>query len=56
MKDIDEYISNHLECKRALAVKMDLKGYGHDVIADLLQKGVEKSLVQTSGRGDMRLF
>ena len=36
MKDIDEYISNHLECKRALAVKMDLKGYGHDVIADLL--------------------
>lgn len=35
--DIDEFLTSHLESKRALAVKMDLQGYSHELIASLLQ-------------------
>lgn len=34
--DIDTFLTNHLESKRALAVKMDLQGYSHELIANLL--------------------
>ena len=35
--DIDEFLTSHLESKRAFAVKMDLHGYSHELIASLLQ-------------------
>lgn len=37
MKDIDDFLADQLECKRALAVKMDRYGYSHELIANLLQ-------------------
>lgn len=35
--DIDTFLTSHLESKRALAVKMDVQGYSHELIASLLQ-------------------
>jgi putative transposase len=37
MNALDEFLADALEFKRALAVKMDLKGYSHHLIEDLLQ-------------------
>lgn len=37
MNDLDEFLEECLECKRAIAVKMDLAGYASDQIEELLQ-------------------
>ena len=44
MHDLDEFLAECYECKRALAVKLDLLGYAHPFIEHLL--GVSNSFIR----------